>query len=257
MSIDGICSGASGRGPSGGWHSGFQIFTFDKLLKSASAAPEYGLFFRTFYVFRIYFGCLLFCSHRRRNIDGDLPPNQLFQFFIHITRRSVSKAAMASLAFAGAAGFLLPALAQVPDKSTLVHRHSIAPATFCPWWTQAEYPRRQLLDRLIFLDDRGAHPWLATSWKQNGKVWTFKLRDDFVFSDGSQFNADTLVRNFEFRLGISTSVSDSFFGSAKGDRRQCGRNQYHDCTALAALFDFESGIRHQFHRLAESAIARN
>ncbi|HMN78429.1 MAG TPA: ABC transporter substrate-binding protein [Burkholderiaceae bacterium] len=108
------------------------------------------------------------------------------------------------------------AAAAKDQKDTLVYLHSIEPRTLYQWWTQAEYPRRQLQDSLVFVDGQGRlHPWLAKSWKQDGTVWTFTLRDDVVFSDGSKFNAETVVKNVEFWLKISTSVPDSFFKEAR------------------------------------------
>lgn len=102
------------------------------------------------------------------------------------------------------------------NKDTLIYLHSIEPSTLYQWWTQSEYPRRQILDGLVFADSNGKlHPWLATSWKQNGTVWTLTLRKGVVFSDGTPFNAATVVRNFDFWIKISTSVPDSFFKSAR------------------------------------------
>lgn len=133
-----------------------------------------------------------------------------------------TRASIAALIVLGAFGAAnLPAAAQEnaagkKADDTLVYLHSVEPATFYQWWTQSEYPRRQLLDSLIFLDGEGnLHPWLAESWAQNGKVWTLKLRDGVTFSDGTPFNAETVVKNFNFWLGISTSVPDSFFKEAR------------------------------------------
>ncbi|WKN24309.1 ABC transporter substrate-binding protein [Azotobacter vinelandii] len=130
-----------------------------------------------------------------------------------ILRKLVAGGA-ATLALLGTAA--VQADAAKDEKDSLIYLHSIEPKTFYQWWTQAEYPRRQLLDGLIFLDGEGKlHPWLAKSWKQDGTVWTFDLRDDVVFSDGSKFNAETVVKNVEFWLKVSTSVPDSFFKEAK------------------------------------------
>ena len=42
-------------------------------------------------------------------------------------------------------------------------------------------------------------PWLANSWviSTDGKVYTFSLREDVRFSDGSPFNAHAVVKNFD------------------------------------------------------------
>jgi peptide/nickel transport system substrate-binding protein len=47
-------------------------------------------------------------------------------------------------------------------------------------------------------------PWLAESWEmtEDGKVWTFKLRDGLTFSDGSPITADDVKASFE-HLGKS------------------------------------------------------
>lgn len=103
-------------------------------------------------------------------------------------------------------------------KSTdaLIYLHSIEPKSFFQWWTQASYPRRQVLDSLVYLDgQRKVHPWLAKSWTQKGTVWTFKLREDVVFTDGTRLDAATVAKNFDFWKKLTTSVPDSFFKEAK------------------------------------------
>lgn len=43
-----------------------------------------------------------------------------------------------------------------------------------------------------------AKPWLATEWSQpDPTTWTFKLRDDVVFHDGSKFDAETVKLNLD------------------------------------------------------------
>ncbi len=59
--------------------------------------------------------------------------------------------------------------------------------------------------------DGGYVPWLATGYSisEDGKTYTFKLRDDVTFTDGQKFDAQAVVANFE-RLkdpAYSTSVS--------------------------------------------------
>lgn len=124
--------------------------------------------------------------------------------------------AVAALALAALGQADAQAASARDEKDTLIYLHSIEPKTLYQWWTQSEYPRRQLQDSLVFLDGEGnLKPWLAKSWKQDGTVWTFNLRDDVVFTDGTKLDADTVVKNVGFWLKISTSVPDSFFKEAK------------------------------------------
>ncbi|THT99626.1 ABC transporter substrate-binding protein [Lampropedia puyangensis] len=112
-----------------------------------------------------------------------------------------------------------PLIAQTPaqkQNDTLIYLHSIESKSLFQWWTQATYPKRNVLDSLVYLDENNQlHPWLATEWKQDGTVWTFKLRDDVVFTDGTKLDAATVAKNFDFWIKLSTSVPDSFFKEAK------------------------------------------
>ncbi|WCK04986.1 ABC transporter substrate-binding protein [Agrobacterium tumefaciens] len=47
--------------------------------------------------------------------------------------------------------------------------------------------------------DGGYVPWLATghSISEDGKTYTFKLRDDVIFTDGQKFDAQAVITNFE------------------------------------------------------------
>lgn len=59
---------------------------------------------------------------------------------------------------------------------------------------------------VIFKDDTSeVIPFLAKSWdvSSEGRVWTFHLRDDVKFSDGTQFNAEAVKVNFDRLLSIN------------------------------------------------------
>lgn len=59
---------------------------------------------------------------------------------------------------------------------------------------------RNVLDSLITLDATGKfHPWLAESWEAapDLKSYTFKLRKDVVFHDGTPFDAEAVKVNFD------------------------------------------------------------
>ncbi len=54
------------------------------------------------------------------------------------------------------------------------------------------------------------HPNLATDWSvsEDGTVWTFELKDDVYFHDGTHFDADAVVTNFE-RIVDPETVSEA------------------------------------------------
>lgn len=57
-----------------------------------------------------------------------------------------------------------------------------------------------LFDRLVCLgDDLAYYPWLATDWEisEDGAEWTFHLRDDVTFHDGTPFTAEAVKLQFD------------------------------------------------------------
>lgn len=59
---------------------------------------------------------------------------------------------------------------------------------------------RLLFDGLVYQDEQGGiSPWLAKSWEisADGTRYTFHLRDDVTFSDGTAFNAEAVRINLE------------------------------------------------------------
>lgn len=59
---------------------------------------------------------------------------------------------------------------------------------------------RQAFDSLVYLDsDRKLQPWLAKSWKvsDDGRTYTFTLRDDVKFQDGTKFDAAAVCFNLD------------------------------------------------------------
>ncbi|WP_063731452.1 ABC transporter substrate-binding protein [Streptomyces sp. RTd22] len=60
---------------------------------------------------------------------------------------------------------------------------------------------RNYVDSLIAKKRDGTFaPWLATHWKisDGGTVYTFRLRDDVTFSDGTRFDAKAAKANFDY-----------------------------------------------------------
>lgn len=51
-------------------------------------------------------------------------------------------------------------------------------------------------ETLVTLDaDGDAEPALATKWQQNGRTWTFEIRDGVTFHDGTKLTAESVVRS--------------------------------------------------------------
>lgn len=60
--------------------------------------------------------------------------------------------------------------------------------------------QRNVFDSLVYQDPKGTfHPWLATSWTVSSDLrsYTFHLRTDVKFSDGTRFDAQAVKTNFD------------------------------------------------------------
>jgi peptide/nickel transport system substrate-binding protein len=75
---------------------------------------------------------------------------------------------------------------------------------------------RQIFDSLVYSPEAGKfEPWLASSWEMSsdGLVYTFKLRDDVTFHDGTPFNADAVKFTFDRMLDpASKSLQTGYLG---------------------------------------------
>ncbi|MGW0857287.1 ABC transporter substrate-binding protein [Streptomyces sp. NPDC002690] len=66
---------------------------------------------------------------------------------------------------------------------------------------------RGVFDSLVSQDSDGKfHPWLATKWEvaEDFKSYTFHLRDDVTFTDGSKFDASVVKANFDHIVAKET-----------------------------------------------------
>ncbi len=66
---------------------------------------------------------------------------------------------------------------------------------------------QQFLDSLVSMDEKGhIGPWLAKSWEvsSNGLAYTFHLRDDVHFTDGTAFDANALKANLDHMVDPKT-----------------------------------------------------
>ena len=66
--------------------------------------------------------------------------------------------------------------------------------------TNGKWLGRLIFDNLVYLDDKGdITPWLAKSWtvSPDGLTYTFRLREDVTFSDGTRFDAEAVRANLD------------------------------------------------------------
>ncbi len=105
---------------------------------------------------------------------------------------------------------------------TLVYASGDAEPTCLDPHVGGNYPQAlvatQYLESLVSKDDSGAIiPWLATEWHEsdNGLTWTFTLRDDVTFTDGTPFNAEAVAANVAHVLDPETASSTGYLALGK------------------------------------------
>ncbi|MBX0316485.1 ABC transporter substrate-binding protein [Planococcus glaciei] len=99
-------------------------------------------------------------------------------------------------------GDLTYALATSPDTLD-PHRSSLAVSVRA---------FRTIYDSLVVQDENNEiQPWLATEWEvsEDGKSYTFKLREDVKFHDGTPFNAEAVKYSFDRILNPETQALNS------------------------------------------------
>jgi peptide/nickel transport system substrate-binding protein len=98
-----------------------------------------------------------------------------------------------------------PASAETPQYGgTLVLVHYAAPTNLGMFWGQTGFTdvqmNRYAVENLVGLDEEGNPvPQLATSWDidETAMTVTFHLREGVKFHDGTDFNADAVIWNFD------------------------------------------------------------
>lgn len=102
---------------------------------------------------------------------------------------------------------------------------------------------RQVLEGLIGVDQTSGKPTplLATEWNDSneGRAYTFKLRENVKFQDGTVFDAAAVCTNFNrwfnFPAALRKQATGSTFkGVFKAHADQASLSIYKGCTALAA-----------------------
>ncbi|WP_127794787.1 ABC transporter substrate-binding protein [Agromyces sp. LHK192] len=131
--------------------------------------------------------------------------------------------ALALLAASTAATFALAGCAagtvsdeadgQPVDGGSIVYGHQQEPACVFGGWIEQSYLSYNVLDSLVALDeDHQVVPWLAEEWNasDDGLHWTFSLKPDVTFTDGTAVDAEAVAYNFEYWVnggGNSTALA--------------------------------------------------
>ncbi|TDE24451.1 nickel ABC transporter, nickel/metallophore periplasmic binding protein [Vibrio owensii] len=113
-----------------------------------------------------------------------------------------SKKLIAAVAVAASA--ILPIQSAFAEESTLTFANYRDIRDLNPHLYGGEiFAQNLIFEGLVHLGENGVlEPWLATSWStsEDGKTYTFKLRDDVTFSDGTKFDANVVKANFDALL---------------------------------------------------------
>ena len=102
---------------------------------------------------------------------------------------------------------------------------------------------RQILEGLVGVDQTTGKPTplLATEWTESdeGRSYTFKLRSDVTFHDGTPFNADAVCANFNRWFAFPAALrqqapGSSFKGVFKAHSDEASLSIFKSCTAVSA-----------------------
>ncbi len=135
------------------------------------------------------------------------------------------------------------------ETSTFTFGAAGAPEMFDPLYaTDGETFRvtRQMFQGLLGIEPGSAEvvPELATEWSSNedGTEWTFQLRDDVTFHDGTEFNAEAVCANFDrmFEQNKAGQVAAEYWGYVMGGFSNDPKSSlYESCEATG---DYEAVV---------------
>ena len=106
--------------------------------------------------------------------------------------------------------------AKPQEGGELVYGLATAPDSLDPHTSGMAVSTRvnnSIYEKLVYqTEDNRIEPWLATSWEvtDDQKTFTFKLRDDVVFHDGSKFNAEVVKYNFDRIVNPETKAASAY-----------------------------------------------
>lgn len=179
--------------------------------------------------------------HRHRKSDAMSPSTPLFaQSRPHHVRGTIScvVACAAAVLLTGCRREAHHVAPQTPvSGGTIVYATDREPVCLDPH-VAGDMPQvfvaQQYLDSLVAMDDRGRIlPWLATDWQisDDGLSYTFHLRRDVTFTDGTRFDAQAVRANLDHMVDPHTQS-----GTAGGYIRQYLRTDTpDDYTAVVHL----------------------
>lgn len=135
----------------------------------------------------------------------------------------IATSAIVSLVLVGCAGNADDAGSGEPvTGGTIEYAHQQEPSCVFGGWIEQAYLSYQVLDNLVSLDDdHQVVPWLAETWtpSEDGLTWTFTLKDDVKFTDGSDLTAAVVAYNFDYWLSGGNSTAqvwlDGYYESAE------------------------------------------
>ncbi|MEU9361326.1 ABC transporter substrate-binding protein [Streptomyces sp. NPDC048301] len=96
------------------------------------------------------------------------------------------------------------------DGGTLTFSTDVEPDVYDPHVSPADIVGvllRNVFDSLVSQRPDGTfEPWLAKEWKvsEDGRAYTFRLREDVAFTDGTPFDAEAVKANFEHVVAPAT-----------------------------------------------------
>lgn len=129
------------------------------------------------------------------------------------------------------------------EGGTIVYAHQQEPACVFGGWIEQAYLSYNVLDSLVSLDeDHQVVPWLAEEWStsDDGLQWTFRLKPDVTFTDGSPLTAEVVAYNFDHWVNGGNSTAFAWLGG-----------YYESATALDEL-TVQVTLARPYPRLAEN-----
>ena len=142
----------------------------------------------------------------------------------HTVRRTAGKAAAA----AAAAALLLAGCGagsgteaagtgsgERVEGGTIRYAHLQEAPCIYGGWVQQAYLSRQVLDSLVSQTEDGSIvPWLAEQWSvsEDQLTWTFTLKENVAFTDGTPLDAAAVAANFDYWVSGGNGTVAAYIG---------------------------------------------